>query len=211
MYTTYTPYARPYKKGKNIIKSMIRRSQETKYFPFSTGNSESVDTTGIVVSIFNPEQGTDADSRIGDKVNLSYLVGKIFFFPEASTNVANDVASWKVVYDKRPNGAVPTVAQLWQGTVTGNNLDNPTYKDRFITIAEGTHVQGPEIGGTSNVKCFVLKKSLRDRVSRFAANGAAITDFTEGSLIFTAIGSLTAASSSNIKTGYKFITAFKDG
>lgn len=124
---------------KNLEANMLSSIYEKKYFDAGNGDSTDCTTAGVYnyQSICKVPQGTAANNRVGrkiliDKINLRCIVN----WP-GQTDLAKmtGIVRLMLVWDKQPNGAVPTVGtHLTANGVTDYN--NLLYADRFTVLMD---------------------------------------------------------------------------
>lgn len=183
--------------------------------------SYAVENTGTIMALLNGcVAGSQNFNRIGRKICLKSL--QIRGVWQAGAATVNDTAvRMLIVYDKQPNGAAPTFANVISsqniaGTVSSLvydmvNLDN---RDRFEIIRDQMHViQAGDIssgyfGSPSivNVDHYV-KLGSRETVFNAGAAGT-VGDIATGSLYVMFIASQANASGANFVGSFR--TRFED-
>ena len=147
---TMANYANSRKKAR-YTKPMMP-SPELKFLDTSSV-SALVATAGVIhaPSLNLIAQGTGESERVGRKVTVRAIHGKIHFKMPASAATSNGAAlRLMLVKDKQANGAAPAVTDVLQAAswLSFNNLDNG---GRFQTLWEHVESLNPESGsgGTS--------------------------------------------------------------
>lgn len=91
-------------------------------------------TAGIGAACYNGvAQGTGGSQRIGQQIcskSVSYHIN----VDQATTTPVSANVRIIIFWDKQPNGANPTVAQLIQGTADINAFLNVSNKERFVVL-----------------------------------------------------------------------------
>lgn len=115
-----------------IVNKILAKRVEDKYHDIF-GNYAPLANTYAIQLLNGLTQGTGDAMRVGNEVTALYLNSKFTItFPD-STNRARLMVFW----DKQPNGAVPTTADLL--TYTANPVDsflNPDSKARFHVLKD---------------------------------------------------------------------------
>jgi hypothetical protein len=105
-------------------------------FVDSSATSNTVSTTGQIVTLNTIAQGTGNGQRIGDELTTTSVIARIAWatlgqvVSADETNVCRSI----IFYDKQPNGATPTIGQLLNA---GNNVlsaFNDDLRGRFIVL-----------------------------------------------------------------------------
>lgn len=177
-----------------------------------------VENTGTQLALLNGcVAGSQNFNRIGRKIQLKSLQIRGYFLATDDT-VANTFARMVIVYDKQPNGAAPTWANIITsqniaGTTSSTatdmvNLDN---RDRFEIIRDKTYTLSAKdttatqaYSGSPTIICVEDFVKLGKRETCFNAGTAGtIGDITSGSLYVFFIASQPNA------TGVNYIGAFR--
>jgi hypothetical protein len=150
-----------------------------------------LDTTGSVTLLNAVPQGAGVTQRVGKKIVMKGLQcrGVAQNGPTAS---ANDVA-FCIVYDKRPNGAIPLITDILAGT-TATSMNNDSNAGRFSILKRWDEVMVGNVAAPANYTetCVVgcdwwLDLKSRPTVYKAAGTGA-IGDIEEGALYLLTVG-----------------------
>jgi hypothetical protein len=154
--------------------------------------------------------GSSSWNRIGRKVSLKSVHVQGYFNPTTNGNVAYaQFARMLIIYDKQPNGSLPSISDVLRDQVnsatdsnvtlvsSGLNLNN---KDRFEIIADERWilpgVTAAQTTGITTATCdemhFEVYRKLKGREVHFKADSSpgVIGDIATGSLILITFGSL---------------------
>lgn len=139
-------------------------------------------------------QGTTTQERIGRKCQLTsiQLRGEIRASSIATATVAHAVLT--IVYDKRPNGVLPTLSEIYEGT-NPEALNNENGFDRFqilkrwdLSVIGNLAAAGNQTAKSQYIVKKYIKLKNKPACYKTDAPGVAgtITGITEGAL-YTAI------------------------
>lgn len=116
-------------------------------------------TSGVFTTLSGIAQGTDADDRISDKIQLLGLEYKMSVTPDGSQSANQNIEVY-LYLDRSPNGAVPTLTDFLQ---SATSLSYPKWenKDRF-KILKKFYMVAPTYSlfngnGGANVKTGYIK------------------------------------------------------
>lgn len=216
--------ARPAKyRSKSMKSSRAAGRGEKKVIDINT-TSYAIENTGTQLQLLNGvAPGTNDNNRIGRRISLKSLQIHGLIGITDSTTSAASCARMIIVYDKQPNAAAPTFANIIQsqniaGTTASDiyamvNLDN---RDRFEIIrdkwfnfgfVDNTATQAVATSPSSHVINEFIK--LGNRETTFNAGTAGtIADITSGSLYCFLIGA--AVNSSGVTGQLAFRVRFMD-
>lgn len=167
-------------------------------------------TNTVFFTLLNPTQeGSSFYNRIGRKISMKSLMIQGFLSPHSgATGGVEDYARFLVVYDRQPNGALPTLADVLtsydnQGSTTSGVLDqvNMNNRERFKVLMDERLILVPSGGATSNIieelngtgqqQTMNIKRffKLNRLVTQYKAssNPAIIGDIATGSLFLMAV------------------------
>jgi len=125
-------------------------------------------------------QGVGNDRRVGRKIKVIGLVLRI----QAALGTTNNPvpATVDIVWDKSPNGALPTIGQIYGGS-SHLALPNPDYGQRFQFLKR------LELNPSGN--CITTTRNCTLKLSHtvvFDASGGFVTDLESGNLVLVASG-----------------------
>lgn len=189
----------------------VRRStpQEVNYVdlvPSSYGCS----TTGSVTLIATIAQGASVNQRIGKRAYYKSLLMRGFCTSGTTTTIAD--ASYMIVYDKRPTGALPAITDILTA-VTSYAFMNDNNTGRFEVIRRNDFLNiGNSVTPSTGQEGFSIDEfiPLNKRPITFEAVGTgAIGDIDMGALYFVTFGSV-ANGSANPSISIAFRTRFTE-
>ena len=167
----------------------------------------SMDTSGTVVLLNGVAIGTDYTDRNGRKIRVSSIQIRGFIRP-SDNGTAPSCVRWMIVYDKQPNGALPTAGDVLR-QLNGTSMLNLSNRDRFRVLVDKQYA----IGGISdtatqayamsptvyNVKWY--KSCNLDVV--FDGTTSAISDLQSGSIFLLTIGTEAAATAATLQASLR--------
>lgn len=124
----------PRKRFKFTRPRVPRPTLETKVVDFPVG--ETLSTTPTITHISAIANGTGDFQRIGNLVNFKYLHLALWInqTPGVGISLQADYCRVAIVYDKSPNGVLPTYASVFQATDNaGANTSDPFVKANIDT------------------------------------------------------------------------------
>lgn len=176
-----------------------------------------MDTTASFQLLNGVAEGTDFNNRVGRRVRLKNVKLDWWYSPTGLASAA-DFYRHIVFYDKQPNGATPSLADVLtsinsSGTASSTAQDymNLNNRDRFqillderIAVPEGTAVatgQTAVIYGSEKLRVsrFIDLKSLK---TQFNGTSGTIASISTGSLYFMSVSLI------NANTAYPFNCQF---
>jgi len=172
-----------------------RSAEEQKVVDTASANY-ALDTTGSVTLINGVATGTDYTNRIGRKVVWKSVQIRGLWVP-ADATVSNNLCRICLVWDSQPNGALPTIADIFQQAL-GNSMLNLNNRDRFKMIMDKQFIAaeysavGQAVPGTGHIKAF---RKLTGLETIFDGTTAAIGDIQSGALLLVTLGTQPTASS----------------
>lgn len=202
-----------YTKTVQQVRTLELKSVDT---PSITG---ALNTTGSFQVLNVPVNGAAFYNRIGNQIEMRslHLIGGVQATGNAGT-VAGEYVRIMVIYDRQPNGAAPSVADVLTsyaqaGGTTSTVFDhlNPNNKQRFLVLmddrlsfgntlkatAANAQTQGAiDYKGETNINRFI---KLRGLTTTYKASAGAIGDITVGALQIFCLGSTVAGTE-----GYSF-------
>lgn len=129
---------------------------EVKSFDLSTTSYIADSNTPSITAMFVPIQGTAFANRIGTRVKVKsiqvqgYVANSLAYTQGGPSDgiIPTFTVRVAVVLDYQPNGALPTITDIYlnTGPVTGLNLN---FRDRFKVLKQKTYVIDPYIVDTT--------------------------------------------------------------
>jgi len=184
-------------------------SKETGFVDLAAA-AYAADTTGSVTLVATIAQGASVNQRVGKKCLLKSIQirGQV---AQNATATFNDVAAI-LVYDKRPTGALPTVADILvsaSSVAFNNDANSGRFKilrrwDFTLSGNSATPATGNEVMSMDDY----VKLNGRQIVFKAAGTGA-IGDIEEGALYFVTVGN-NAAGTAAAAFACAFRTRFID-
>jgi len=183
-------------------------SRETGYVDTAAAGYN-CDTTGSIALIGTIPQGTSVQERVGKKVILKSIQMR----GRVETNAAATAIDCAVliVYDKRPTGSLPAVADVLV-SASPNAFNNDVNSGRFRILRRYDFVL---VGSAANAYTEASMKDASDyfKVNRpeifKAAGTGAIGDIEEGAVYVVTVGGLAAGTGAATAT-LAFRTRFID-
>lgn len=193
----------PYFKRQPSLRKAMLKAAEQKAAAFAI-TTQHMDTTGEVRLITAPAEGSDANERVGKKCIVNKVLLNLKIMPSASTATTTNppVYQWWLVYDKHPNGALPTLNQIVVGT-QGSRIALPAGEYRFQILAKGygyifndaTKTQGENI-------CHMVEKSVRvNKKMIFTGDTGEIASISEGAFYLVTEGDTVNANPHPVAVG----------
>lgn len=225
-------------KRKLMASGMPRKKGKAKRFPFSKSPAaltskrpeiKTVDVNQVVLTLSTAGnstllngliEGVDANQRVGRRINMKSVKIRMWWAQGVTPAAAVDTyCRYVLVYDRQPNGAAPTWADVFtQYNVSGATdstamaAPNPTNFDRFVILRDGARTYSPSVAtgaaqpaqdDTSYIRqpeeWFVNLKGLEAHYIAGAGAGT-IADFRTGSLYFLTLGSNSVANATTTVT-----------
>lgn len=194
------PVAKPVKK---FVKKCMDKAIETKFIE-NTQTATNIADSGTIVQcgLFNIVQGATDAGRTGNQIRVTRLTYRLTL-----TDTVMSVIRCILVWDRQPNGAAATVANVCSGA----NFNSGYNKDyvvghggsRFAIVADFTRVINPPITLT-NTPSQINKVFKQDKVVTFGGTAVTIADMATNNLfwIFWASSGATDLSG-NVEIRYK--------
>lgn len=161
-----------------------------------------VTTVGSVNILTVPVPGSDYTNRIGRKVNWQslYVKGRIYLEAASSlsdTNVPSNQARLIFLYDKQPNGALPSITDILTSADPTSHL-NLNNRDRFTVLKDKMFVFDPysrvaatDLGNwNQTVHQIKFFKKLNLETVYNAGTAGTVADINTGSIIVVSVGTL---------------------
>jgi len=178
---------------------------EKKVVDIGNGNF-GINSTGTITAINLIQTGSSYYQRVGRKINMTSVEIRGSIFSAGATPTA-ETARLMILYDKQPNGALPsnqdvlqTVQQSGAITTTVNSRRNLDKRDRFVCLWDHqVECPGQQSGAASNDAPIntdqistVIHKYIRlpNLVTQYQADSspAVIGDIATGSLFLLTFG-----------------------
>lgn len=171
---------------------------EKKYNDTSLASGSILNLAGPAVPLLinGVAQGTDANQRVGRKINWDSILIRLRLTVGATPT--SDSYRIMLVVDKQANAAAATAANMLESTVftTANNMAN---RARFVTLWDKKGVV--TTGGDNSV--VIEELYLRKKFQTiYSGTGATIGDITSGALYLLVFGSLAVTATQLVATGY---------
>jgi len=172
---------------------------ELKTLDFVQTASPTMTDSGTIILMNGCIQGTNSSQRIGTKIIMKrFFANFAVNVPNASLNTGtgyqgnSDVVRVAVVYDKQPNGAFPTYAQIWN--TSGNDcaalaLPSAGNSERFSILAQRNVLLVQD----NNMKTGTLEHRCRLATRFNSGNAGDVTDINTGALYFVVVDQNTTA------------------
>ena len=175
-----------------LLKARVNRQRNVGFL--DTQIVDEVDTTGLVSCLNLIAEGTDDNERLGNKINMIGLEYCISIVPETS-NTTWGHCSVYIVYDKQPNGALATPANIVE------SLTSPTFpkwgdKDRFTILRKFQCESARFANADANSSNQWYGYIKLNKKTNYDAATATIGSINSGALLCLFVGSLTAATNS---------------
>lgn len=170
---------------------------EKKFISFNAALGAIQNSVGTpIITVLNAcSQGAGVSQHIGQKLLMKQVYYRFGISEDltslGTTTTNSNTALVCIVYDKQPNGAVPTWGQMF--SVSGNASDpyavpNPLYSDRFSILAQDlVPICSTGPNNASMTRCIKMRHE-----TKFSGTGNSITDIASGSLLLCAISSYSA-------------------
>lgn len=176
-------------------KDMIRRviaSKETGFVD-TVSAVYACDTTGSVTLLNTVAQGASVNQRVSKKIKLKGLQVRGNLQASTATTIAD--CAWMIVYDKRPVGTLPAIADILV-SISTNALNNDANSGRFSILKRVDQVligniTTPATGLEAVDQDGYLDLKMRDTVYKAATTGA-IADIEQGALYLVTLGNQAA-------------------
>lgn len=183
---------------------------ETKIVDVVTpGTAIGFNATGGFGALNLIKNGSSWYNRIGSRIGMTSLSIKLRLYQNAGTGVTTgDLIMFAIIYDKQPNGALPTLADVFSnydlngtGTSGMEMYPNPINRDRFVILLQKfgwfSDTRVPTNTGSANnfdaknsKNGYWLKKNLKlnSLETTYGDTNGNIADIRTGSLIYICWG-----------------------
>lgn len=182
-----------------------RKPQEIK--SMDTGPSSTlISTTAAIVPINLMYQGNADYERVGSEVAMKSVLLRAHISLGNTHDNASELIRFMIVYDRAPNGFLPTFSQIVQDTdILGSvqstvlSAPNPDNRDRFLILMDKTYgnpldssaanTSNHVIATRSEFPSFISKWiPLNNLLTKYKASANSISAITLGALYFVHIG-----------------------
>lgn len=164
---------------------------------------DSAGAAGSVTLLNTVAQGAGVTQRVGKKIVMKGLQCRGFLQANANTDTAS--VAYMIVYDKRPTGANPTVADILVSAST-TSMNNDANAGRFRILKRVDDIIIGNEAAFANLHDYTRKDAtwwldLKSApvVFKAAATGA-IGDIEEGALYLVTVGDQSAGTSAAVLT-----------
>lgn len=171
-----------------------------------TSNAQDIDTTSSFVLLNGTTRGSDAEAqRIGRNIKLKSVQWNYRIRPDGTNGLVFNAIRFMIVYDRDPNGVLPSVSDLLVSSGDPCSLLNMANKDRFIVLHSELFtdfdfaIPGATTPAAPNTACKVFSgyKKLNLKTTYNSGNAGTIADIQHGAVYALAIS---AAASGYINT-----------
>lgn len=189
--------------GGNFAQLGIATGHEKKFKDTSLA-AVAFTTTGVMTLLNGLVPGSDANQRIGRRINVLSLLLRLYIQPGATPT--DGVCRAMVVVDKQANGAAPVIGDiLTSGTsVNPNNLNN---RGRFVTLLDWVTVID-QVAQKIVYKTVFLRKKFATVYN--AGTAGTVADIATASLYLVTVGDLAAGATANVITNGVARIRFED-
>lgn len=189
----------------------LAHAVEKKFINWTIGHVD-ITTTGTMLSLVQPAQGTTAQQRLGNKIVVKSLYLRMMYghtdaFVGSGAAAANPgtIIRTMILIDKQPNGALPGLGDILDTSGGGAPALIPlnlAYRDRFIVLMDKNFHLGPYIttgapfAGMNGVApaTGIYKKYKKLSVPvHFKGNAGSIADVASNSFILLNISATGSA------------------
>lgn len=202
-------YKRTFNKGAKALtlaKKAIRQLNSEKKWVDKINLTQAVSSTAAIVHLLDLQQGTGAETRIGDQVKLMSMYLRMRLIQnQAATLTSSRVM---IVRDSQCNGAAFVISDLLEQTGSANamlasplNLKN---KHRFKVLFD--RLDDFVVGQITALKNFTWFQSLDDLI-RFKSNNGDVTDIASASYFLVFIST---EPTNTVSAAYQMRTRFVD-
>lgn len=199
-----------YVPSRNIPQRRIQKApQEVNYVDLGS-IAYPLDTTGSITLISQIAQGATVNQRIGKRAYYKSLLIRGIVVAGSTGTVAD--GAYLIVYDKRPNGALPAITDILTA-VSPHAFMNDNNTGRFEIIRrKDFNILGNSVTPTTGQEsCNVdeyIKLNKRPITFESAGTGA-IGDIDSGALYLVTVGNLSAGTTAPTLTA-RFRTRFTE-
>jgi len=182
--------------------------------------TQALNATGTLTAVNLIRSGAGFNNRIGRRIEMKSLHLTGYVTQTGTATTTTDLGRIMVVYDRQPNGALPTINNiLLQYDQQGNTYTtplsgiNPDQRERYMVLMDERIVlPAVTVGGvtgsvdgvtkTFNINRFISLAGLKTQYSG-ESNPAAIGDISTGALYVLTLGGIAAPS------GWAFVASWR--
>lgn len=164
-------------------------------------------TTPAVVALNAISTGDDAYTREGRKIVMTAVQGKWTGYVTSATGV-QQTHRYMLVYDKSPNGVIPTIDEILEDIPYYLSAKNPANHSRFIVLMDKV-ISYPKCDVSGSNKSFSFYKRMRLQTI-FNDDPGANDMIEHGGLYFVVMGSENAGNTAGAGVSHWRVT-FTDG
>lgn len=201
-----------YKYGRNYPYGRTRqalRSKETGFVDLAHAGY-AADTTGSVTLIATVAQGVSVNQRIGKKMRWKSMQIRGTVQANAASTVSG--AAWMIIYDKKPQAALPAVVDILN-TANCNSFLNDANSGRFTVLKRMDYsLSGNTTTPATGNECEDVNEFLNLKSRKFAGTATttgAIGAIETGALYLVTVGD-TAVGTGAATVALGFRTRFRD-
>jgi len=179
------------------LKALRSSDQEKKFvdFNFDVFEVVQVGSSNSIVSLNTIAEGSSNQQRIGRKALMLSLYLQLQVVVDAASTFVNTIVRMVVLWDKQPNGALPTWANVLNLPGTGNNAvemlapNNLSNSKRFDTLIDKRWNFHKDF-----IEGFHYKKYIRlNRTTQYNGAAAAVGTIATGNLVILFAGPIVVA------------------
>lgn len=164
------------------------------------------DTTGSVTQLNVVPQSVSTTGRIGKKIALKSIQCHGILGGLSTTQITQ--ASFMLIYDRRPSGALPVVTDILN-TASPNSFLNDTNSSRFKVLKrEDFTIIGIYGGSTTDKSAYEIDFYYKfpkkySQTSYKALGTGAIADVDEGAIYLLTVGSSAGTGAASFQSGWR--------
>lgn len=168
--------------------------------------SYACDTTGSVTQLNVVPQSVSTTGRIGKKIALKSIQCHGILGALATTSVTQ--ASFMLIYDRRPSGALPLITDILN-SVSPNSFLNDTNSSRFKVLKRedftiiGTFGASTTDKSAYEIDFFYKFPQKYSQTSYKALGTGAIADVDEGAIYLVTVGSSAGTAAATFQSGWR--------
>lgn len=173
-----------------------RMGQQAANYRDTTFAQYAANTTGAIACLNLVPQGATQTTRVGKKIMLKSL--QCHGLMQADSTNALTQASYVIVYDRRPSGALPAITDIFD-TVSPNSFLNDANSGRFKILKreDFTVIGNSTTGAATDKTAYAVDWYYKfppkyAQTSYKAAGTGAIDDIDEGAIYLVTLGSSVA-------------------
>lgn len=199
-------YKRTYNKGVKVLHEIAKIKKqlnvEMKWLDTFSALT-AISTTPQIVQVTNTQQGSTAETRVGEQIKLTSLYFK--YTLEANANAVNTFTRILIIQDMQTNGAIYTAADVFENSSGNADIVSPLNlknKYRYRILYDKIH-NFQDTGRKTAQDSFY--KSIQMLI-RYKSNNGDITDLSSNSLsIYLVSNQATNTPSINYSMRLRFV------